>query len=281
MSLGAMDQLCNALGTGTVSPGDSSCSTGTVECATIILPEKITNGDLFNHHFIKVPTAIEDQFANMTVLWTGGGSLKWFRNNFCQQEIKKAKAEKIDEYNLITAGERPISDVFFLPHLAGSGTPWWDSLSKGAFVGLSLASTKKQMADAVMEGVTFNLNVSLEALEKLGLEKKRFAVIGGGSKSEKWNQLKADILKRKVVSMIYKEGGSLGAFVLAGYGVGLFDDMAKIDKERAKIEQEYCPQKQKNYLYNKKYEIFKEIYPALRDTNHKISDLDHFLDHNH
>jgi xylulokinase len=275
VSLGAMDQLCNALGTGTVEPGDSSCSTGTVECATIILPETISDDELFNHHFIKVPTAIKDQFANMTVLWTGGGSLKWFRNNFCQEEIKEAQEKGINVYDLIEQGERPISDVFFLPHLAGSGTPWWDSLSKGAFIGLSLASNKKQMIDAVMEGVTFSLDISMKALEKLGLEKKRFAVIGGGSKSEKWNQLKADILNRKVISMIYKEGGALGASILAGYGIGLFKSMESKSKELAKVEKDYLPNKNKVSQYNQKFDIFKEIYPALKDINHKISELDY------
>lgn len=274
VSLGAMDQLCNALGTGTVEPGDSSCSTGTVECATIILPDTINDEKLFNNHLIKVPTAIKNQFANMTVLWTGGGSLKWFRNNFCQEEIKEAEKRGINVYDLIEGGDRPISDVFFLPHLAGSGTPWWDSHSKGAFIGLSLATNKKQMIDAIMEGVTFSLNISMKALEKLGLEKKRFAVIGGGSKSEKWNQLKADILNREVISMIYKEGGALGASILAGYGIGKYQSLEMTSKTLAKVEKQYLPNKKKLGQYNKKFDIFKDIYPALKDINHKISEFE-------
>jgi xylulokinase len=274
VSLGAMDQLCNALGTGTVEPGDSSCSTGTVECATIILPETISDEELFKHHFIKVPTAIKNQFANMTVLWTGGGSLKWFRNNFCQEEIKEAEKRGMNVYDVMEEGDRPISDIFFLPHLAGSGTPWWDSHSKGAFIGLSLATSKKQMIDAVMEGVTFSLNISTKALEKLGLEKKRFAVIGGGSKSEKWNQLKADILNQRVISMLYKEGGALGASILAGYGIEKYDSMEKASKNLAKVEKEYLPNKNKIAQYNRKFDIFRDIYPALKDINHRISKLD-------
>ncbi|MBN2395617.1 MAG: hypothetical protein JXC36_04045 [Candidatus Atribacteria bacterium] len=274
VSLGAMDQLCNALGTGTVEGGDASCSTGTVECTTIILPDNITNDELYHHHFIKVPTAVENQFANMTVLWTGGGSMKWFRNTFCQEEIKEAKNKGINVYDLLEEGDRLISDIFFLPHLAGSGTPWWDSLSKGAFIGLSLATTKKQMVDAVMEGVTFSLNISMELLERLGLDKKRFAVIGGGSKSKKWNQLKADILNRTVSGMIYKEGGALGASILAGYGVEIFKSLKVTSKELAKVEKNYLPLESKVNQYHQKYEIFKEIYPALKEINHKISKLD-------
>jgi len=131
------------------------------------------------------------------------------------------------------------------------------------------------MIDAVMEGVTFSLDISMKALEKLGLEKKRFAVIGGGSKSEKWNQLKADILNRKVISMIYKEGGALGASILAGYGIGIFKSMESVSKELAKVEKDYLPNKNKVSQYNQKFDIFKEIYPALKDINHKISELDY------
>ena len=209
----------------------------------------------------------------MAFLWTGGGSLKWFRNNFCNEEMVIAQKQNINAYDLIEGDERPISDVFFIPHLAGSGTPWWDSLSRGAFLGLNLASTKAKMIDAVMEGVTFNLNISLEDLEKLGLKKGDFAVIGGGSKSEKWNQLKANILQRKVVSMAHKEGGALGASILGGYGAGIFDSLTDTSLRMAKVEKTYYPQKEKIVKYIKKYEIFKEIYPSLKNINHKISKL--------
>lgn len=273
VSLGSMDQQCNALGTGTVNPGKISCSTGTVECATIILPNSISDDDLYSHHLFKVSTAIPGQFANMAFLWTGGGSLKWFRNNFCNEEMVIAQKQNINAYDLIEGDERPISDVFFIPHLAGSGTPWWDSLSRGAFLGLNLASTKAKMIDAVMEGVTFNLNISLEDLEKLGLKKGDFAVIGGGSKSEKWNQLKSNILQRKVVSMAHKEGGALGASILAGYGAGIFTSLKKTSLRMVKIEKTYIPQEKKIKQYIKKYEIFKEIYPSLKNINHKISNL--------
>jgi len=273
ISLGAMDQQCNALGTGTVNPGKASCSTGTVECATIILPDFISDDDLFSHHFIKSPSAIPGQFIHMTVLWTAGGSLKWFRNNFCAEEIALAQKQNINAYNLIEGDERPVSNVFFLPHLAGSGSPWWDSFSKGAFLGLSLATTKPEMVDAIMEGVTFNLNNSLEYLEKLGLKRGDFAVVGGGSKSEKWNQLKANILQRKVVSMVHKEGGALGASILAGYGAGIFTSLKDTSLQMAKIEKTYYPQEKKITKYASKYEIFKEIYPSLKEINHQISQL--------
>ena len=129
------------------------------------------------------------------------------------------------------------------------------------------------MVDAVMEGVTFNLNVSLENLEKLGSKKGDFAVIGGGSKSEKWNQLKANILQRKVVSMTHKEGGALGASILAGYGAGIFTSLKDTSLQMAKIEKIYLPQEKKVLYYLSKYKIFKEIYPSLRDINHQISQL--------
>jgi len=129
------------------------------------------------------------------------------------------------------------------------------------------------MIDAVMEGVTFNLNISLENLEELGLKKGDFAVVGGGSKSEKWNQLKANILQRKVISMVYKEGGALGASILAGYGAGIFTSLKDISPQMAKIEKTYYPQEKKVAKYVKKYDIFKEIYSSLKEINHQISKL--------
>jgi xylulokinase len=129
------------------------------------------------------------------------------------------------------------------------------------------------MIDAVMEGVTFNLNISLENLEELGLKKGDFTVVGGGSKSEKWNQLKANILQRKVVSMVHKEGGTLGASILAGYGAGIFTSLKDASLQMAKIEKTYYPQEKKITKHASKYEIFKEIYPSLKEINHQISQL--------
>jgi xylulokinase len=74
--------------------------------------------------------------------------------------------------------------------------------------------------------------------------------------------------------MIYKEGGALGASILAGYGIGKYKSMEKTSKELAKVEKQYLPNKNNLQQYNRKFDIFKDIYPALKNINHRISELD-------
>ena len=73
--------------------------------------------------------------------------------------------------------------------------------------------------------------------------------------------------------MVHKEAGALGASILAGYGAGVFKSIEDSSLQKAKVEKTYTPQENKVPKYTKKYEIFKEIYPALKQINHKISKL--------
>ncbi len=271
--IGAMDQMCNALGTGTVEDGDMVCSTGTVECTTTILPKSVSDDDLLRMRLLRAVGAIPDQFQTHTVSWTAGGSLRWFRDNFCLQEIQKAKKTNTNSYDAIVGEKTSSSSVFFLPHLAGSGTPWWDSSSRGAFLGLNLATTRQMIIDGLLEGVTFELRQNLENLEKIGFKIDSVCVVSGGSKSVKWLQLKADILNKKIICLKCKENGCLGAAILAGFGIGLFSSLGETAKEKVEIETVYQPDTTRFKLYSRKYAIYKKIYPVLKKINQDITRL--------
>ncbi len=73
--------------------------------------------------------------------------------------------------------------------------------------------------------------------------------------------------------MVHKEGGALGASILAGYGAGIFTSLKDTSLQMAKIEKIYYPQEKKIAKYARKYEIFKEIYPSLKNISYQISQL--------
>jgi xylulokinase len=271
--VGAMDQMCNAVGSGTVFPGELICSMGTVEAVTVALATSdLECGALVGLNMPIVPSAIADQYVTHVFLWDGGRSLNWFCEKFAWKEREAAEASGTDVYSYILNQEPCARGVFFLPHLSGSGMPWQDPLSRGCFLGLTPAADVPSLAQAIIEGVTFELKINLDNLNSLGMYTTGLRVVGGGSRSGKWLQLKADVLERQVSRLAISEAGCMGAALLAGYGANLFGDLAKASKEAAITAESFQPS-QRSEEYQRRYEVYKRIYPTIASLNQMICDL--------
>lgn len=107
--------------------------------------------------------------------------------------------------------------LLFLPYLQGERTP---SLPRGTgvFHGLTTANmTPGHLARAVMEGVTLGLAYGLNRLRQLGLKPAEIRLTGGGSRSEAWRQVCADVFGVPVVCLESAEGAALGAALQAAW----------------------------------------------------------------
>jgi len=271
--LGAMDQMCNALGSGAVRRGDSVCSIGTVMCTTIVLNDNTDIDTLRKLRVPRVESAIEGQYVTQIILWNGGGALRWFRDNLATNVKEKAQRLGKNAYEIMLGNESKRNTVFFLPHLTGSGTPWMDPKSRGAFIGLTLASDNRSMANAVLEGVIFDLKLSIERLRNAGLTIKELKAVGGGSRSPLWLQLIADILHLKVSKPVLNEAGCVGAAILSGWGAGFYANLEETSRKFVKFEERFVPTKKAEF-YAEKYRLYKEIYPALKKLNHRICEME-------
>ncbi len=270
---GAMDQACNAVGSGTVLPGGVVCSIGTVEAVTIVLDPAVHPQRLIDLNMPIVPSAIGGQFMAHVLLWDAGRSLSWFCANFARKEEEEAAARNLSVYEELLSGEPRARNVFYLPHLSGSGMPWQDPTSRGAFLGLTTTTDVVSVAHAIIEGLTFELKLNLDAMESVGMPLNELRVVGGGSKSDRWLQLKADVLGKPISRLEFGEAGCLGAAILAGYGCGLLDDPVAASRRIARSAESFRPSAEGVDLYRRKYAIYRRIYPTLQDLNREISRL--------
>jgi xylulokinase len=176
-----------------------------------------------------------------------------------------------DAYDLILdgAGVEP-SPVMILPHLAGSGTPTFDTLSKGAVTGLTFATTKSDFAKAILDALTFELRLNLDVLKEGGIAINELRAIGGGAKSALWLQLKANVTGIPVAVPQVTEAAGMGAAILAGVGAGVFSDAASAIESHLKINKIYFPDFGIKALYDERYELYKQFYPAVKEINHKL-----------
>lgn len=223
---GGGDQAAGGVGCGIVRKGVLSASLGTSGVVFAFADEVSTDPEGRVHTFCH---AVPGKWHVMGVMLSAGGSLQWFRNMLCQEEMALAKESGRDAYEFITEAAASVTPgaegLLFLPYLTGERTPHKDPHAKGAFIGLSLRHTKAYMARAVLEGVAFGMRDSLEIIREMGVAVSEVRTSGGGARSRLWRQILADTGRTPMVTINVDEGPSYGAAILASVAAGLYSSV--------------------------------------------------------
>jgi len=264
---GAGDQAAGAIGNGIIKSGQISSTIGTSGVVFAHLDEPIIDEKGRVHTFCH---AVPGAWHMMGVTQGAGLSLKWFRDNFCTNEIEVAKGMGIDPYVLMTKEAEKVpagsKGVIYLPYLMGERTPHLNPKAKGVFFGLSAAHTKNEMLRAVIEGVSYSLLDCMEIIKDTGMNPTNVMVSGGGGKSELWRQILADMFNCKVSTNKSSEGPALGVALLAGVGTGVYKDIDEACSIAISENSIQYPKEENSLVYKRYYEIYKKIYNDLKGT---------------
>jgi xylulokinase len=178
--------------------------------------------------------------------------------------VERAGALGRDAYDLILA-DAPAgpTGLLVLPHWSGSGTPWLDTTSKGAIIGLTFATTHAALAKAVLEGLTYELRVNLDLLRGAGVAIDALHAVGGGARSALWLQLKADICQVPLRVPAVTEAACLGAALLAGVGAGVYAGLDEAVRQAVRLEGRIAPSPSSVQAYDARYALYRRLYPTL------------------
>ena len=226
---GAMDQIAGAIGAGIVKRGRISEMTGT----TLVIFAPSENIPAFNPDS-KIPCHYNYDGKYCQLLWTNtaGMSLKWFKNNFCED----FDFGKLDE---LAENVAPGCDgLTMLPHLCGSMMPKYNPAARGGFYGFSLEHTRGHFVRSILEAVSCMLKSNLDYL---GGFVNEIRCMGGGANSPLWCQIKADMTGKRLVTLKNRETACLGSAILAGVGAGVFETVEEACDKIVKIDKEYLP----------------------------------------
>lgn len=259
--VGAMDQMCAAVGAGNVSPGVVTESTGSVLALLITIPQPIFDADT------KVPCHIHALPQTYCLLpWnpTGGLTLKWFKDRFAP-----AAAEgKGDPYELLTAeaaGVPPGCDgLVMLPHLEGALYPEFNAAARAVFFGFTLGHTRGHFTRAILEAVAFMMRRDLAGIRGLGADPREVRSLGGGAKSRLWAQIKADVLGLPVVVPAQSEAAALGAALLAGVGAGLYPGIPAAVQAMVQAGDPVMPDTAHRATYDAAFDLYVALYEVLK-----------------
>ena len=268
---GGHDQPCAALGAGVIREGIGVASTGTAEVMSTAFSMPALNDAMYEGYYPCYMHTKQGMYFTFTLNHIGGLLLQWHRDNFAGIEIQEAKQNGQDVYSHILSKvpEGP-SDIMVLPHFNGSGTPWCDMASKGAIVGLTLASTRHDIARAILESQTYELKINTETLEQAGVAIDELVAVGGGAKSPLWLQIKANILGRPIKTLQVREAACLGAAILAGTAAGVYASMDEAVQRTVRSKDVFVPDKKLSERYAEKFAVYKELYPTLAPLNMRL-----------
>lgn len=265
---GAGDMLCMLISAGLTEPGRAADITGTASIMAVYVDEPVMDPRLMNlHHAIPgwIPFGISD---------SGGGALKWFKDNFCHTEAELAAQSGRDVYDILNPMASQIEPgsegLLFFPYLMGErsmGSPF----ARGVFFGLTPRSNKGALVRAIMEGVTFELRRTLEIVEAAGNQVDRVYTIGGGARSDLWSQIKADIYQRPVYTFEASEGGILGAAILAGVGAGVYPDVRSAAEQCLRLDKTFAPKPSCSERYDYLYDLFINIHDRLQEPFNQLT----------
>ncbi|MHB1310057.1 MAG: FGGY-family carbohydrate kinase, partial [Limisphaerales bacterium] len=268
---GGHDQTCAALGAGVVRPGLGVVSTGTAEVLSTALDQPLLSRAMFDGFYPCYRHAKPGMFFTFALNHVGGILLKWWRDQIASAEVADAARAGSDPYTLmderLPAGPSP---VMVIPHFNGSGTPACDLEAKGAIVGLTLATTRHDIAKAILEGLCFELRINLDTMREAGIRVDEIVAVGGGARSVRWLQMKADILGRPIRTVRGREAACLGAALLAGTAVGAWGSLDEAVARTVAVDREFLPQPERVAQYAERFAVYRQIYPALRQLNSKL-----------
>lgn len=271
---GAGDNAAAAVGTGTVQDGRAFTTIGTSGVVFAHTSKLSIDPKGRVHTFC---CAVPGAWHVMGVTQGAGLSLKWFRDNFCHEEMIAAAGMKKDPYFLMDKQAEGIpigSDrLLYLPYLMGERTPHLDPNCRGVFFGLSAMHTRQHLLRAVMEGVTFSQRDSVEVLREMGVSINEMLACGGGGSSPLWRQMLADVYGCPVKTVVSKEGPALGVAILAGAGTGVYSSVQDGCAAVIKTNPPQNPISQNSAEYEKFYNIYRALYPALKNNFSELAKL--------
>jgi sugar (pentulose or hexulose) kinase len=218
VAIAGHDHVVAAFAGGAVQPGRVFDSMGTAETLVGALPERplglpdLESGLAFGHHVLP-----------NTMFWMGGlsmagGSVEWARALLNEPALSYA-----DLNALVAALPDAPSGLVYFPYLAGSGTPHADGAVRGAVIGLTPSTGRAALARAVFEGAAFELEFIRRAAEAAtGQAISLIRAAGGGTRSQPWMQIKADVSNCRYEVPALADTTLLGAALIGGWAAGVY-----------------------------------------------------------
>jgi xylulokinase len=263
--VGTIDAAAEAISVGVLDPGELMLMYGSTVFTIRIGSERIRDPRLWH-----APWLFAGQYASMAGLATSGTLTHWFAD-----ELARDLSPETAMGALAAEGQASppgANGLIFLPYFSGERTPIHDPNAKGAIIGLTLAHTRADIYRALLEGVAFATKHILDTYAEAGAPPSTIVAVGGGLRNRIWTETTSDVTGFTQTAPEIGLGAAYGDAFLARLALG--------DVSRSAIKQwnpagfTIAPDRAKARLYERRYAIFRALYPRLRDIMTELGATD-------
>ena len=258
------DQIAATVGAGVFSSDKAADGAGTVQCIIPVYDSLPELDIMYDGNYAVVPYVVPGKYVAYAFSYTGGALIQWCVDTLAKKEKEIAKGQGISVNELLEGEFTEPTGLLVLPHFAGAATPYMDTGSKGAIVGLTTAHTVSDIYRACMEGVVYEVLLNMEHLQSSGIQFHMMHATGGGAKSEVWMQMKADMLNIPIAALETVDAGTVGSAMLTGIAIGCFENLDDAATHMVKQKKVYEPNLKMHEKYVKVYQRYKKLYEAVR-----------------
>ncbi len=260
---GAGDNAAAAVGCGIVGDGNCNISLGT--SGTVFITSDKFGVDKQNalHSFAHA----DGGYHLMGCILSAASCNKWWMDDIIGTEDYAA------EQSPITAETLGNNRVYFMPYLMGERSPHNDPLARGAFIGMTMDTTRAEMTQAVLEGVAFAIRDCVEVARAQGIVIEESAICGGGAKSPLWKTIFANALGISLIVPETEQGPGYGGAMLAAVAAGEYPSVKECCAKLVKYVDKVTPDAALMAKYEKRYQVWHKLYPALKDITHEMDAL--------
>ena len=260
VAAGAGDNAAAAVGCGAVGAGTCNISLGT--SGTVFIPSEQFRVDAGNalHAFDHA----DGTYHLMGCILAAASCSGWFVGDIL-------RAEDFDAEEAAIAPEPAPTDLpYFLPYLMGERSPHNDAAARGAFIGMRADTSRADLVRAVREGVAFAIRDCVEVARAQGIAPDHSTLCGGGAKSAFMRQLMADVLDIRLDLPETEQGPGYGGAMLAAVSCGDWPSVQACAADLVRIRASVEPRLDHVTAEERRYRIWRELYPALKPIYHQL-----------
>jgi len=255
---GGNDSAVASYAMNVVEPGNASLDIGNAANLGMCITKPVycNVGDLYSH-------VLPGKWMLQVFSATAGAALRWFKEELAELETVIADKLGSSAYEMLDAQASKAmpgsSGVIFVPYLQGAQDA---PDAKGCILGISTSTKRSDIIRAVLEGCAFAVRRNMEFIEgTVGQKMDRIYLGGGGSGSDLWSQIHADVMGKTMVVPQIRDAAVLGSALLAGLGAGIIPHDIDIEKI-VPVERVYEPDHQNKEIYDIMFEKFCRVFRA-------------------
>lgn len=269
---GAGDGQAAGLGANITMPGRAYLNLGTAMVSGAYADHYVADRAA-RSHFAPIPGG----FLLEEVLNAGTFLVSWFVENFGPDAQSLRLPVSAEEVLELAAAKLPpgAHGLMLVPYWKAVLPPYWDAKAAGVMIGWTGAHRKEHFYRAILEGIAFEHRLGMEGISQAtGAPIEQYILMGGGSRSDLWCQMIADVTGTPAARASTTEATALGAGILAAAAAGWYPDVREAAAAMTGTERAFTPDEAARRRYDRLYtEVYRGLFPAVQSHVARLTEL--------